>query len=34
MYSGPVVEIIHGAGSIATRSIFTKLVTPEELGNF
>lgn len=31
-YLGPVVEIIHGAGSIATRSIFTKLVTPDELG--
>lgn len=31
-YLGSVVEIIHGAGSIATRSIFTKLVTPDELG--
>lgn len=31
-YLGAIVEIIHGAGSIATRSIFTKLVTPDELG--
>ncbi|VVC29230.1 Major facilitator superfamily,Major facilitator superfamily domain [Cinara cedri] len=31
-FLGSIVEIIHGAGSIATRSIFTKLVTPDELG--
>ncbi|XP_050421659.1 proton-coupled folate transporter-like isoform X2 [Adelges cooleyi] len=31
-FMGPVVEIMHGAGSIATRSIFTKLVSPDELG--
>jgi PCFT/HCP family folate transporter-like MFS transporter 1/3 len=31
-FLGPIVEFIHGAGNIATRSIFTKLVSPDELG--
>ncbi|XP_050538927.1 proton-coupled folate transporter-like [Daktulosphaira vitifoliae] len=31
-FLGPVVEIFHGAGSIATRSMFTKLVEANELG--